>query len=438
MTSSFQPGQTVWLETAGERCEIKEFIGRGSRGEVYRVSHQGQDCALKWYHPQAATPELRATIARLVKSGPPNDRFLWPLDVAVCQGIPSFGYLMHGREERFQGLAELMYRALDPTFRTLTTVGLELADSFLRLHALGLCYSDISFATIFFDPDLGEISLCDSDNVVPDGKGTGPVLGTLRFTAPEVIRGEAVPNTNTDLYSLGVILFYLLFGDHPLEGSRERDFACLNLNAMKMLYGIEPLFIFDPKNRENRPVPGIHDNAITFWDFYPVYVQDIFTRAFTHGLRDPKERVHESEWRGVFSRMRDQIFYCHKCGAENFLSDESDLPGPVADQKCWCCSVLMSPPLRLRMGNHTVVLNQDTALYAHHLNANRRNDYTEIMAEMVPHPKRPDVWGLKNVSPQVWTVIPPAGESVEVPSGRSVSLVTGLRIRFGTVEGIVL
>ena len=60
------------------------------------------------------------------------------------------------------------------------------------------------------------------------------------------------------------------------------------------------------------------------------------------------------------------------------------------------------------------------------------------MAEMVPHPSRADVWGLKNVSGQAWTTVPPAGASVEVPSGRSVSLVPGLRIRFGASEGTVL
>jgi len=73
------------------------------------------------------------------------------------------------------------------------------------------------------------------------------------------------------------------------------------------------------------------------------------------------------------------------------------------------------------------------------LDANRRNDYSETVAEMVPHPKRPEVWGLKNISGQTWSSVPPSGAPVvEVASGRSVSLVPGLRIRFGTSEGAVL
>ena len=185
-------------------------------------------------------------------------------------------------------------------------------------------------------------------------------------------------------------------------------------------------------------IPGIHNNATLFWNLYPGYVRDIFTRAFTEGLHNPEARVRESEWRTLFNRMRDQIFYCHKCSAENFLASEGDLPEPLAEQSCWSCQEITIPPMRLRLGEHSVVLNQVTLLYPHHLDANRRNDYSEVMAEMVPHPKRPDVWGLKNISSQTWSTIPLSGPPLEVAPDRSVSLVPGLRIRFGNVEGTVL
>ena len=437
--NTFRPGQTVWLELSGELCEIKELLGSGGQGQVYHASMNGQDCALKWYFPHNATDEQRVAIERLVHKGPPNDRFLWPLDIAIFQGHPSFGYLMPLRDPRFRGMAELMSRAVDPTFRTLTNMALELADSFLRLHSLGFCYTDISFGNIFFDPVTGEISICDNDNVTVDGEGISGVLGTPRFMAPEIVRDKARPSIDTDLYSLAVILFYMFMVHHPLEGRREKEISCLDLSAMKRLYGTDALFIFDPKHGANRPVAGIHNNATLFWNLYPGYVRDIFTRAFTEGLNDPGARVRESEWRTVFTRMRDQIFYCQKCGAENFLADEGDLPTPLVEHKCWSCQEISIPPLRLLLGRHSIVLNQDTVLFPHHLDANRRNDYSEILGEVTPHPSRPDVWGLKNVSGQTWKTIPPAGApAVEVASGRSVSLVPGLTIHFGTTEGTVL
>jgi DNA-binding helix-hairpin-helix protein with protein kinase domain len=435
--NTFRPGQTVWLEIAGERCEILALLGSGSQGQVYQTEVNGQPCAMKWYFPHSATAEQRALVERLVHKRPPNDRFLWPLDITVFQGSASFGYLMPLRDPRFRGMAELMSRVVDPTFRTLTTVALELADSFLRLHSLGFCYSDISFGNIFFDPVTGEISICDNDNIAVDGEGASGVLGTPRFMAPEIVRGESKANIGGDLYSLAVILFYMFMLHHPLEGRREKEIACLDLPAMQKLYGTDPLFIFDPKHGANRPVAGIHNNATLFWNLYPGYIRDIFTRAFTEGLRDPGARVRESEWRTAFTRMRDQIFYCHSCGAENFLASEGDMPGPLVDQKCWACHEVTIPPLRLLLGRHSLVLNQDTLLYPHHLDANRRNDFSEVLAEMVPHPTKPDVWGLKNVSPHPWSTVSPSGASLEVAPGRSVSLLPGLRLRFGAVDGLV-
>jgi DNA-binding helix-hairpin-helix protein with protein kinase domain len=436
--NTFRPGQTVWLDIAAERCEIQELIVSGVRGQVYRASVGGQDCVLKWYFSSYGTSGQRDAIERLIHKGPPNDRFIWPLDIALCQDHSSFGYLLPLREPRFRGMSELMSGVVDPTFRTVTTMALELADSLLRLHSMGFCYSDISFGNIFFDPVTGEISICANDGVVVAGEGTAGVVGTPRFLAPEIVRQEGRPSIATDLHALAVILFYLFMVHHPLEGRREREIPCLDLAAMKKLYGTDALFIFDPKQGANRPVAGVHNNAMLFWNLYPGYVREIFTRAFTEGLRDATARVQEGEWRTVSARMRDQIFYCHHCGAENFLADEGDLPGPLLDQKCWFCQEITVSPLRLLLGHHSVVLNQDTFLYPHHLDAHRRNDYSEVVAGMVPHPTRPNVWGLKNVSGQSWTSVPPVGAAVEVPLGRSVSLVPGLRIRFGTVEGVVM
>jgi hypothetical protein len=60
-----------------------------------------------------------------------------------------------------------------------------------------------------------------------------------------------VPSTQTDLFSLAVLLFYMFVMHHPLEGRKELAIKCLDLPAMKKLYGTEPLFIFDPSDDSN-------------------------------------------------------------------------------------------------------------------------------------------------------------------------------------------
>ena len=139
--------------------------------------------------------------------------------------------------------------------RALLTAGMKLADGFLRLHSKGLCYRDISFANVFFDPKTGDIRICDNDNVDITGAETGGVLGTQRFMAPEVVRREAAPSDDTDRYSLAVLLFFLLYGGHPLDGQREAIIRCLDVPALERLYGFDPLYIWHPDDASNRPHP---------------------------------------------------------------------------------------------------------------------------------------------------------------------------------------
>ena len=95
---------------------------------------------------------------------------------------------------------------------------------------------------------------------------------------------------------------------------------------MKKLYGTEPLFIFDPADDSNAPDPQYQRNALAFWNVYPGFLRDVFTRAFTDGIADPQHgRVRESNWRAVMVRLRDSIVYCTHCNAENF-HDVSDAP----------------------------------------------------------------------------------------------------------------
>ena len=103
---------------------------------------------------------------------------------------------------------------INPSFHTLTTVGFELAHSFWQLHAKGLCYRDISFGNIFFDPNNGEVRICDNDNTDVNKK-PGAISGTPRFMAPEIVRGDSNPDADTDLFSLSVLLFYMFMFNHP-------------------------------------------------------------------------------------------------------------------------------------------------------------------------------------------------------------------------------
>ncbi|MGH9412929.1 MAG: protein kinase domain-containing protein [Terriglobales bacterium] len=430
-------GQSVHGEASRLDCTVKQFLGGGGQGEVYRAQLADRAVALKWYLPHAATEQQRFRLTTIVKKGPPTTQFLWPGELASAARTAGFGYIMPLREPRFRGIAELMRQKLDPSFRTLATMAFELAHNFLQLHSKGLCYRDISFGNVFFDPANGEILICDNDNVTVDGDPATGILGTPRFMAPEIVLRRAVPSIGTDLYSLAVLLFYVFFMHHPLEGRREAEIHSFDLAAMTRLFGSAPLFIFDPEDDSNRPVPGLHDNALTFWPLYPRWFRDLFTQAFTVGITDPAQgRVRETQWRAAAITLRDAIYYCPQCGSESFYD------AAAAPTACWQCGAAPQLPYRLQFPRRAVsivvMLNHDTRLYPHHLDPARPYDFSEPAAAVAAHPSQPGVWGLKNLSSDPWTFRPASDTAPRtVAPGASCTLTAGAVIQFGKAEACI-
>lgn len=416
--------------TDGTRLVADTLLGAGGQGEVWRATDEGTPVAVKIYHPHTATPEQRQVLERLVTKGSPARQFLWPMAMVQDATTGTYGYIMELRERNFRSLEDFMARRIEPSMRALLTAGEQLADGFLRLHSKGLCYRDISFANVFFDPDTGDVRICDNDNVDISGSATGGVLGTQRFMAPEVVRREDVPSDQTDRYSLAVLLFFLLYGGHPLDGAREARIHCLDVPALEKLYGFDPLYIWDPDDSSNRPVQGIHQNPIVFRDMYPAALSELFLRSFTDGLHYPTRRVRESEWRKAFAAAIDSIWLC-QCGAENFY--EPSVAAASGGKHCWSCGKPLVLPPRIRIGTDIVLLNRSTQLYGHHVGQTRDDD--TAIAEVVQNPKVPNLFGLKNLSGEGWTLTKPDGTVLDVPPGRAAPIVNGNRINFGPVTG---
>ena len=424
MSTLLQPQQTIYGDLTQQAYNIDTFLGAGTQGEVYRAQASGREVAIKWYFPHYIQNDvqLRQRLENAIKKGSPDDNFLWPLELVVLPNQAGFGYVMPLRPSNYKSIVDLMRRRAEPSFQALISACLALSESFLQLHAKGLCYRDINFNNVFFDPNTGNILICDNDNVDVNG-ATGAINGTPRFMAPELVRGDSPPNTESDLFSLSILLFYMLMLHHPLEGKKEASIRCFDQAAMNRLYGTEPLFIFDPQDNSNAPVAGLHENALIYWALYPQFLRDVFTRAFTAGINDQHGRIRENEWRVLLINLRDSIFYC-RCGGQNFYQAS-------AVNTCWACSQTLVYPPRLHFNNAVVMLNHDTKLYAHHTDQNQKFNFTGPQAAVNRHPQDSNRWGLQNLGSSDWTITLPDSTLKTVNPQRSVNLAAGVMINFG-------
>ena len=165
------------------------------------------------------------------------------------------------------------------------------------------------------------------------------------------------------------------------------------------------------------------------FSIYPEFLKKLFTKAFTEGLNDTNKRVRDTEWRLAFIKLRDSIVYCH-CGTQNFYNEYATAP-----LTCWSCKKEIILPMVLKIKNDFVMLNYDTKIYEHHIEKNQ--DFSEPIAEVSQNPNNPNIWGIKNLTKSKWTIIDANNETKEVEPERSVTIMEGVKINFGRVDGII-
>lgn len=200
--------------------EILERVGRGAFGDVYKAREPRLDriVALKLIRASARTPEREAETLRegrlLAKVRHPN--------VATVYGAAGadgrVGFWMEFLEGK--NLAEMLKEQGRFGAREAAEIGIALCRALAAVHAQGIIHRDVKAQNVVREND-GRIVLTDfgvgRDTAVIQSEEPS-LSGTPLYLAPELFEGKP-PSPASDLYALGVLLFYLVTGEFPVTGT---------------------------------------------------------------------------------------------------------------------------------------------------------------------------------------------------------------------------
>lgn len=206
--------------------ETQEVLGSGAMGLVYRGSQTNpkRDVAIKVLRAGLGTPGLlrrfRAesdALARLRHPGiatvhqtgiertPIGDRPY--LVMELVEGIPLDQWL----------------NANNPSQTKRLELIANVCDAVQHAHSRGVIHRDLKPSNILVTKDgspklidFGVARITDPSNTVSMHTAAGEVVGTLAYMSPEQLLGDpAAIDTRSDVYTLGVIMFYILSGTLP-------------------------------------------------------------------------------------------------------------------------------------------------------------------------------------------------------------------------------
>ncbi|WZO98933.1 serine/threonine-protein kinase [Isosphaeraceae bacterium EP7] len=203
--------------------KIESILGSGAMGVVYRATHEqtGKPAAIKVIlgdtsQKNNATERFKREAEILQQFRHPNIvRFL-----AVGRSSGRSYFAM----EYIEG--ETLDRVVDRRgplpWADVVDLGIQFCEALHYAHEHGVVHRDLKPSNLMITAK-GQVKLTDfgiaKDLDATALTATGRTLGTAAYMAPEQIRGTPEISHKTDLYALGVLLYQLLVGETPFQGT---------------------------------------------------------------------------------------------------------------------------------------------------------------------------------------------------------------------------
>lgn len=219
------------------RYEVRELIGQGGMGQVYRAWDEilGRDVAVK-----VMTVLDQDMLKRFAREAAAIGR-LENHNVVEIHDLSTAGPHPHIVMEYLRGEslhARLQRGPLE--IEDAVEVILGVCCGVHACHRVGIVHRDIKPANVFLSQTIEYgvvVKVLDFGVAKPvriarhaDVTGPGIVVGTPRYLAPEVLRGEDADQLS-DQYQIGLLLYVCLTGQPPFAGKEGKTLIQAILNA---------------------------------------------------------------------------------------------------------------------------------------------------------------------------------------------------------------
>lgn len=207
------------------RFELRELKGRGSCGIVFRAWDPQRGCEVALKTPLDGRMLDRQGRQRLLREARNAGRLQHPGLVRVLEAGEVEG-VMYLASEFIEGvtLAEWA-RKTCPTPPQAAQLLSRVARAVHWAHQRGIVHRDIKPSNILVDareqPHLTDFGLAKAAGDVTL-TASGQIVGTLAYMSPEQAEGDVRwIDTRSDVYSLGAVLYELLAGHPPFQGTTQ-------------------------------------------------------------------------------------------------------------------------------------------------------------------------------------------------------------------------
>ncbi|RJP70607.1 MAG: hypothetical protein C4532_09100 [Candidatus Abyssobacteria bacterium SURF_17] len=205
--------------------KILKKLGEGGMGVVYKA----EDTKLK------RTVALKFLPPELVQSEEWKERFLREAQAAAALTHPNI-CTIHEIDELTEGQGFIAMEYVDGKsladkiesgpldIDAAINIALRIAEGLKHAHRRGIVHRDIKPANIMVTAD-GQVKIMDFGLAKLTGKTrltkTATVMGTVAYMSPEQARGDKDLSHQTDIWSLGVVLYEMLTGRLPFEAETD-------------------------------------------------------------------------------------------------------------------------------------------------------------------------------------------------------------------------